>query len=38
VLLCVPVATPRGDALVETVLRDGRPLRREVERRGRCAG
>ena len=38
VILCVPVATPRGDAVVLTVLRDGRPLQRKVERRARCAG
>jgi hypothetical protein len=38
VILCVPVATPRGDAVLATVLRDGRPLRRELERRARCAG
>jgi hypothetical protein len=37
VILCIPVATRRGDAVLATVLRDGRPLRRTVERRARCA-
>lgn len=37
VILCVPVATPRGDAVLRTVLRDGRPLTRTLDRRARCA-
>jgi hypothetical protein len=37
VILCIPVTTPRGDAVVRTVLRAGRPLQRKVVRRAACA-
>jgi len=35
-VLCVPVGTARGDALVLAVVRDGRLLERKVVRRARC--
>src|SRR4051812_15797151 len=35
-ILCIPVTTPAGDALVLTVLRAGRPLQRKVVRRAAC--
>ena len=36
VILCLPVTTTRGDAVVLTVLRAGRPLQRRLERRADC--
>ena len=36
VVLCVPVDTPQGAALVLAVLRDGRLLQRKVVRRAQC--
>ena len=37
-VLCVPVETPKGAALVLAVVRDGRLLQRKVVRRAQCPG